>query len=339
LAWSFVGIAVAASLVVIALSSVIAIVIPITFAVVLAIMFRPLAGRLVRHRIKPGLAAGIIVAGFLLLMIGVVAVTIRGVVDQGSQISANTDTAITNVSDLADVLSIEEASLESVKKAVQDAAPEIVTGVLAGIVSVIGTVIAVTSGSVLGLLIMYYLIKDGMNIRKSVVSQADPGLRHEFDDFIGTACRMLREYGRGRTILSAIVAAVVGVAALLLGLPLLFAIVIVNFIGGYIPYIGAFLGGGLAVIVALGDGGITKAIIMLVVVLASNLILENFVTPKVMGNTLDVHPLSVLVVTALGGLLAGIVGLILAVPVYVIAGDAIRRVRAQGAGEQAPGRS
>ena len=130
--------------------------------------------------------------------------------------------------------------------------------------------------------------------------------------------------------MSAIVAVVIGVAALLLGLPLVFTIVVVNFIGGYIPYIGAFLGGGLAVIVALGDGGLDAAVVMLVVVLASNLLLENFVEPKVMGRTLDIHPLVVLVVTALGGFLAGIVGLILAVPVTVIAASAIGLLRARG---------
>ena len=123
---------------------------------------------------------------------------------------------------------------------------------------------------------------------------------------------------------------VVGVAALLLGLPLVFTIVVVNFIGGYIPYIGAFLGGGLAVIIALGDGGLAEAAIMLGVVLAANLALENFVEPKVMGRTLDIHPLVVLVVTALGGLLGGIVGLILAVPAWVIAGNAIARLRSRG---------
>ena len=123
---------------------------------------------------------------------------------------------------------------------------------------------------------------------------------------------------------------VVGLAALLLGLPLVFTIVVVNFIGGYIPYIGAFLGGGLAVIVALGDGGLDVAAVMLVVVLASNLLLENFVEPKVMGRTLDIHPLVVLVVTALGGFLAGIVGLILAVPFTVIAAKAIGLLRAKG---------
>jgi predicted PurR-regulated permease PerM len=109
-----------------------------------------------------------------------------------------------------------------------------------------------------------------------------------------------------------------------------FTIVVVNFIGGYIPYIGAFLGGGLAVNIALGDGGLAEAAIMLGVVLAANLALENFVEPKVMGRSLDIHPLIVLVVTALGGLLGGIVGLILAVPAWVIARSAISRARARG---------
>jgi putative heme transporter len=53
----------------------------------------------------------------------------------------------------------------------------------------------------------------------------------------------------------------------------------------------------------LGNGGLGTAAVMLVVVLAANLLLENFVEPKVMGRTLDIHPLVVLVVTALGGLL------------------------------------
>jgi hypothetical protein len=127
---------------------------------------------------------------------------------------------------------------------------------------------------------MYYLLKDGTSLRRRLVARIrDPGLRGDVDDFIGDTCRILRDYGRGRTIMSAIVAVVIGLAALLL----VFTIIVVNFVGGYIPYIGAFLGGGLAVIVALGDGGLAKAAVMLIVVLASNLVLENFVEPKVIA--------------------------------------------------------
>ena len=208
-------------------------------------------------------------------------------------------------------------------------------GVLSGLFAGIGTIVAVAGGVILGSLIMYYLLKDGTRLRRSVVTGVSPGYREELDAFIGSACRILRDYGSGRTVMSAIVSAVVGVAALLMGLPLVFTIFVVNFVGGYIPYIGAFLGGGLAVVIAVGEGGLALGALMLLIVLASNLVLENFVEPKVMGRTLDIHPLVVLVVTALGGLLGGIVGLILAVPAWVIAGDAIKRLRSQGVVQRA----
>jgi putative heme transporter len=163
-----------------------------------------------------------------------------------------------------------------------------------------------------------------------VVAQISTSIRDDVDSFIGDACQILRSYGQGRTVMSAVVAAVIGIASLLMGLPIVFTIVVANFIGGYIPYIGAFLGGGLAVIVAWGEGGLGLAAAMLLVVLASNLLLENFVEPRVMGRTLHIHPLIVLVVTALGGFLFGLVGLILAVPFTVIAGNAVARLRAKG---------
>jgi putative heme transporter len=212
-------------------------------------------------------------------------------------------------------------------------------GFVTKLVAGVGSIIGLVSGIILGALIMYYLLKDGNKFRRAVVGAFRPALQPDVDGFLGDSFRILRDYGKGRSVMSAIVSAVIGLTALLLGLPLVFTIMIVNFVGGYIPYIGAFLGGGLAVIVALGDGGLPDAVIMLVVVLASNLLLENFVEPKVMGRSLDIHPLVVLVVTALGGLLGGIVGLLLAVPAYVIARSAITRFRSRGIAEMVADRA
>ena len=60
---------------------------------------------------------------------------------------------------------------------------------------------------------MYYLLKDGTRLRRAVVAQVDPRLRDEVDDFIGDSFRILRDYGRGRTVMSAIVSVVIGLAA------------------------------------------------------------------------------------------------------------------------------
>ena len=326
-AWSFIGVVAATVIIVIALGAVSEIALPLTFAAVLAVIFKPVAGRIERRGIPPTYTAGLVVLGLLTLMVVVIVATVRGVTDQLEQISAVTDAALAEV---ADQFAVDPASLNDARAATEAAAPVIGEGFVTHLVSGVGTLIGVASGLILGALIMYYLLKDGTALRRALVARIGPTIRDDVDGFIGDSCRVLRDYGRGRTVLSAIVSVIIGAAALLFGLPLVFTIMVVNFIGGYIPYIGAFIGGGLAVIVALGDGGLGQAAVMLLVVLASNLVLENFVEPTVMGNTLDLHPLVVLIVTALGGLLGGIVGLILAVPAFVIARDAIGRLRSGG---------
>ena len=331
--WAFVGFTAAAVIVVVVLGALSEIVLPMLLAVVLAIMFRPLVGVLQRHKLKPSLAAGAVVLGLLLLMTGVLVATARGVIDQADQIGEVTDEALANAADQVDVAGVDPQALEDARAATEGAAPMIAEGFLTKVVEGVGSIIGLVSGIILGALIMYYLLKDGNKFRRALVGAFGPALRGDVDAFIGDSCRILRDYGKGRSIMSAIVAVFIGLVALLLGLPLVFTIMVVNFIGGYIPYIGAFLGGGLAVIVALGDGGLPDAVIMLVAVLASNLLLENFVEPEVMGRSLDIHPLVVLVVTALGGLLGGIVGLLLAVPAYVVARDAIHRFRSRGIAE------
>jgi predicted PurR-regulated permease PerM len=327
LAWSFVGVVAATAIVVTAFGAVSEILLPLVFAAVLAVVFKPLVGKLERRGLKPTLAAGAVVLGLAALMTVVTVATVRGVLQQTDEIGASVDAALANASA---ELNVDQESLDDARAAAEGTAPAITDGFVTKVVSGVDALVGLAAGLILGALIMYYLLKDGTTLRRSVVAQIAPSIRDEVDSFIGDACRILRSYGQGRTVMSAIVAAVIGVASLLLGLPLVGTIVVANFIGGYIPYIGAFLGGGLAVIVAAGDGGLDVAAVMLLVVVASNLLLENFVEPRVMGRTLDIHPLIVLVVTALGGFLFGIVGLILAVPFTVIAGEGVGRLRSRG---------
>jgi len=326
-AWSFVGVVVVTIIVVAALAAVSEIVLPLIFAAVLAVVFKPAADALERRGLNSSLGAGLIVLGLLALAAGVGVAIVRGVTQQTDDINDSVDAALDKASDSLDV---DQASLDSARDSIENAGPTIGSGFVTELVSGVNTLIGVASGMILGALIMYYLLKDGSRFRRSIVAQFEPTHRDGVDDFFGDAGRILVDYGRGRTAMSAIVSVVIGVASLLLGLPLVFTIIVVNFVGGYIPYIGAFLGGGFAVVVALGDGGLEKAVVMLVIVLAANLLLENFVEPKVMGRSLDIHPLIVLVVTALGGIVGGIVGLILAVPAYVIARSAISRLRSGG---------
>src|SRR5512133_3564895 len=234
-AWSFVGFVVAMIIVVTALGAMSEIVLPLTFAAVLAVVFKPLVDTLVRHRFKPTLAAGLVVLGLLALMAVVVVATVRGVTEQTDQIGASVDAALDKAAEQTGGLGIDKASLDQARAATEDAEPMVTGGVLTRLVAGIGKLVGLASGLILGALIMHYLLKDGTRLRRAVVAQVDPRLRAEVDGFIGDAIGILRDYGRGRTVMSAIVSVVIGLAALLLGLPLVFTIMVVNFIGGYIP--------------------------------------------------------------------------------------------------------
>ena len=103
-------------------------------------------------------------------------------------------------------------------------------------------------------------------------------------------------------------------AAYLLDVPLAGTIAVVTFVLAYIPFVGAFISGAFAVILALGSQGTEAALIMLVVVILANGMLQNIVQPIAFGATLQMNPLLVLVVTISAGALFGMVGMVLAAP-------------------------
>ena len=159
------------------------------------------------------------------MMAFVIVATVKGVTEQMDEIGESATSAIQTVAEQTEDIEVDEAALEDARAAINDASPTVESGVLAGIVEGIDGLIAIAGGVILGALIMYYLLKDGASLRRSVVGQVDASYRDQVNGFIGDACRILRDYGKGRTIMSAIVATAVGLAALIMGLPLVLSIV------------------------------------------------------------------------------------------------------------------
>jgi predicted PurR-regulated permease PerM len=123
----------------------------------------------------------------------------------------------------------------------------------------------------------------------------------------------MRGYFAGVTAVSLWSSAIVGVGALVLNVPLPGTIAVVTFLGGYVPYLGAWTAGAFAVLIALGKGT-DVALIMAVIILLANGILQQLIQPVAMGVALSLHPLAVLIVTIAGGCLFGTIGLVLAAP-------------------------
>ena len=121
----------------------------------------------------------------------------------------------------------------------------------------------------------------------------------------GRTLQSLRGYFVGVTAVAVFNAVVIGLGALILDVPQLAAIVVINFVAAYIPYLGAWSAGAFTVLVALGSKGSSTALIMAIVVLLANGVLQQMIQPIAYGAALGIHPLAVLIVTLAGGALFG----------------------------------
>jgi predicted PurR-regulated permease PerM len=142
----------------------------------------------------------------------------------------------------------------------------------------------------------------------------------------GETLRALRQYFLGVTIVAAFNAILIGLGALILGVPLAGTITVVTFVCAYVPFIGAWTAGAFAVLLALSGAGESAAIAMIVIVLLANGALQQIVQPIAFGATLGLNPLVVLVVTIAGGSLFGMIGLVLAAPLTSAATHIAKRL-------------
>jgi predicted PurR-regulated permease PerM len=131
-------------------------------------------------------------------------------------------------------------------------------------------------------------------------------------------------YVRATFLVALTDAAGVGAGLAIMGIPLALPLASLVFLGAFIPLIGALISGLLAVVVALLAKGIVYALMTLGVLIAVNQVEAHLLQPLVMGRAVSIHPLAVVLAIATGGVLAGIVGALLAVPTVAFLNNAFQ---------------
>jgi predicted PurR-regulated permease PerM len=124
---------------------------------------------------------------------------------------------------------------------------------------------------------------------------------------------------RGTAAVALIDAIGIGIGLAIVGVPLVLPIAVLVFLGGFIPVIGAFVTGLLAVLVALAAGGLQQALIVLAIVVAVQQIESNVLQPVIMRRAVSLHPVVILAALTAGAALTGVVGAFLAVPIAAVA--------------------
>lgn len=235
-----------------------------------------------------------------------------GIVAQSDQIKALASEAADKVAGWADDAGVDggQSAADQAKRNVPAVGETLLKGVAGGIAGLtsLGFFLSFTLFST------FFLLKDGHAIRGFV--DRNLGIPQPVARVVtGNVLTSLRRYFLGVSIVAAFNAVVVGIGAWLLGVPLVATIAVVTFVTAYVPFIGAFVSGAFAVMLALASEGTGTAAVMLVIVLLANGLLQNILQPVAFGATLDLNPLAVLVVTIAAGSLFGMVGLVLGAPI------------------------
>jgi predicted PurR-regulated permease PerM len=166
----------------------------------------------------------------------------------------------------------------------------------------------------IAIVIAFWALKDLPKIREELVLVVGPTHEDDAETLIKTVVHVVGGYLKGVTIASLVTGFLATVGLAIIGVPYALVLGMLTFVFNYIPYVGPFIAGAIAALVGLFVSPLTALLAIAVVVLAQQLT-DNLVTPRVMSETVDLHPTLVIFSLLVGGTLFGIPGMLFAIPV------------------------
>lgn len=308
-------------------------VVPVLLALLGSALLGPVYRWLVRSGVQRSLAAGLTCVAVVAVVGGAVYIVVAALIDTGDQIIASLRNA---AQDLAGHFGAAGTSLDDLASNARELLSKFggtaASGVISG-VSVVGEVIAM---AVLALLLVFFFLRDSdraVGALRSLVPRrggdtAEAMARRAFEAVEG--------FMRGTTFIALIDALCITVGLLVLDVPGAVGLGALVFVAAYIPYLGAFLSGAVAVLVALADRGFVIALWALGVVLAVQVLEGHVLQPLIQSRTVQMHPAVVMVTITGGASVAGIVGMLLAVPLTAAAFGVAHELRDRYAAAQPP---
>jgi predicted PurR-regulated permease PerM len=325
-AWRFLVIAAAAYVILWLVAFFAVVAIPVAVALLISALAVPVVDGL--HRV--GLPRG--VAALLVVILGLAFVAAL-LTFAGQQVA-------TGAQDLADQAS---AGLEEIKnwlktgplhasdsqindyiERAQDAITERTQkGLKLSSVTEVGTAVGhIVAGLFIVLFSTYFFLADGERIWAWAVRIAPRAARRHVDSSGRVAWISLTQFVRATVIVAAVDAFGIALGAAIIGVPFVLAIGVLVFLGAFVPLIGATVAGTVAVLVALVDQGPITALVMLAIIIGVQQLEAHVLQPFLLGRWVSVHPLAVIIAIAVGVIIAGVAGALVAVPI-VAAGNAV----------------
>ncbi|MFE6175151.1 AI-2E family transporter [Streptomyces sp. NPDC056464] len=291
-------------------------VVPVLLALLGTALLGPLHRRLVKAKVNRSVAAGLTCVAVVAVVGGAVYIVVAAIVDSGDEIVASLKQA---GEDLTDHFGAAGTSLDDVASNSRELLTKFggtaASGLISG-VSVVGETIAI---AVLALLLVFFFLRDSDRAAGALRSIVPGRSGDVVEAMARRAYQGVEGFMRGTTLIALIDAVCITVGLLILDVPGAVGLGALVFVGAYIPYLGAFISGAVAVLVALADRGFLIALWVLGVVLAVQVLEGHVLQPAIQSRTVQMHPAVVMVAITGGASVAGILGMLLSVPLTAAA--------------------
>jgi predicted PurR-regulated permease PerM len=240
----------------------------------------------------------------------------RGIQHQFTELGSTLTTGLDRVRDdlVNGPLSLSAAQVDAVRDDLVNMMPSTASDLLTGA----AVALEALAGVLVTTLLLFFLLRDGPVMWGWFLGRLPDNRRDRIDDAARAGWHILARYTRGVVVVAVVDAVGIGLALVLMDVPLVLPLILLTFVGGFIPYLGATLAGAAAVLVALVSNGFTAALIILAAVLAVQTLEGNLLEPLIVGRAARLHPAAVLIAVTAGGLLAGIAGAVIAVPLLAV---------------------
>ena len=303
-----------------------AVVVPIAVALLLAALLSPAVHRLQNVGVPRGVATALVLVGGLVLLGGVltfVVVTfVRGVPALGAQLSTSIDTVVGWLSTGPLQLSAEQ--LAGYQAQALGALRANQSAITAGALTTAATLGETVTEALLVLFILLFFLHGGPGIWQFLLGVVPHEVRTRVDVAGRRGIAALVSYARATAVVAVVDAVAIGIGLLVLGVPLAVPLAALVFLGAFVPIIGAVIGGGAALLIALVANGPITALIVLGIIIAVMQLEGHVLQPLLLGRAVALHPLAVVLVIAAGVVVAGIAGALFAVPLLAVLNSGVR---------------
>jgi predicted PurR-regulated permease PerM len=288
---------------------------PAFLALLLSTILVPPARALRRRGLRPALATSIVFLGALLVAAGVAALVVPPFVEEVGTLSETVTGGAQELGRLiAGPLGLSheqvQSTIDSMSQKLHASGGDIASGVMSGAV--------ILAAALLTLVLLFFYVKDGPSLWRWTVRVFPKGVRPRVDHAGQMSWLVLGAYVRGQALVATVDAVFIGIGLAIIGLPLVLPLAVLIFIGAFVPIVGAFVAGAAAVLIALVAKGAGAALVVLGINLAVQQLEGNVLYPMIMRKTIELHPVATLLIVGAGGVLAGIIGALVAVPIAAV---------------------